>query len=215
MLMDQVEIDFLKESNAIEGEFSQEAQDDAMGAWEYAKENRHDLDLNKILKIHHILMRRLNSKIAGKWRVNVAVTVGERYCPGKSKYFIRKEVQDWLDNCKVHTGLGAEEDIKRWHVAFEMIHPFIDGNGRTGRILMNLQRLNVNLPILVIKDAEKQNYHVWFKEKNEINPCARCGYPTKQKYCQVCYGSKCKACGRNSYGQDFCMYCWRGAVKRR
>lgn len=208
-MMDEKEVEFLKESNAIEGVYSQEALDDALGAWEYAKEHRHKLNLNVILKIHHLLMRRLNSKIAGSWRVNVAVRVGDRYCPAKSKYFIRKEVQDWLDNCR-HTGLGAEEDIKRWHVAFEEIHPFIDGNGRVGRILLNLQRLNVNLPVLVIKESERQNYYQWFKKEWTVFPCQKCGAPTKQKFCDSCYGSSCKACGRNSYGQDFCAYCWRG-----
>lgn len=212
--MELNEIEFLKESNYIEGEFSQEALDDAMAAWEYGKENRHKIDLNVILKIHHLLMRRLNSKIAGSWRVNIAVEVGGRYCPAKSKYFIRKEVQEWLDKCKDHTGLGAEEDIKRWHVAFENIHPFIDGNGRTGRILMNLQRLKVNLPILIIKNEEKQAYYDWFKEKYDVFPCIRCGAPTKQKFCEACYGSRCKACGRNSYGQEYCLYCWKGAKRR-
>lgn len=209
--MEQDEVDFLRESNAIEGVYSQEALEDAMGAWEYAKEHRRNLSLNVILKIHHFLMRRLNSKIAGKWRVNVAVTVGMRYCPGKSKYFIRKEVQEWIDKCEIHSGLGAEEDIKRWHVEFEKIHPFVDCNGRTGRILMNLQRLNVNLPVLVIKDSEKRYYYDWFKEEYDVFPCAKCGAPTKSKYCDSCFGSRCKACGRNSYGKDFCIYCYKRA----
>lgn len=206
--MEEREVEFLKESNAIEGEFSQEALEDAMSAWQYAKDNVQRIDLNKILKIHHLLMRRLNSDIAGSWRVNVAVRVGDRYCPAESKYFIRKKVQEWLDNCKAHTGLGAEEDIKRWHVAFEEIHPFIDGNGRVGRILMNIQRLIVNLPVLVIKDAEKQSYYQWFKKEWDIFPCQKCGAPTKNKFCPGCFGSSCKACGRNSYGKDFCAYCW-------
>jgi hypothetical protein len=155
-----------------------------------------------------MLMRRLNTKIAGKWRVNIAVTVGGRYCPSESKYFIRKKVQDWLDNCRNHTGLGAEEDIKRWHVDFEEIHPFIDGNGRTGRILMNLQRLNVNLPMLIIKEAERQAYYQWMKKEWTVFACKKCGAPTKNSFCDACYGSRCKACGRNSYGQDFCQWCW-------
>ncbi len=206
--MKRNEIDFLKESNTIEGEFSEEALEDAIGAWEFANKYRHEIDLNKILKIHHLIMRRLDTKIAGTWRVNIAVRVGERYCPAKSKYFVRKEVQNWLDNSKNHTGLGAEEDIKRWHVAFEEIHPFVDGNGRVGRILMNLQRLNVNLPILVIKDSEKKGYYSWFKKQWDVFPCEKCGASTKRKFCDGCYGSRCKACGKNSYGKDFCYYCW-------
>lgn len=212
--MEQNEIDFLKESNAIESEFSQEALEDAQAAWEYGKEHRSKIDLKVILRIHELLMRRLNSKIAGSWRVNIAVEVGNRYCSAKSKYFIKKEVQEWLDSC-IHTGLGTEEDIKRWHVKFENIHPFVDGNGRTGRILLNLQRLNVNLPILIIKDSEKQKYYDWFKEDYDIFACVKCGAPTKQKYCDSCYGSSCKSCGRISYGQEFCHRCWKGTRRRR
>lgn len=207
--MRKEEIEFLKESNAIEGEFSKKALEDAMGAWAFAKEMKHALDLRIILKIHRILMRRCNQTIAGKWRVNKSVSVGKDFLSAKSKYLIRKEVQDWLDECKTHTGLGAEEDIKRRHVKFEKIHPFIDGNGRIGRILMNAQRLNVNLPILIIKNSEKQDYYKWFEEKYDVFPCLKCGAPTKSQYCDACFGSRCKACGRNSYGKDFCYYCWR------
>lgn len=213
--MNQDEIDFLKESNLIESEPSDEAFNDACAAWEYAKQYKHELSLDVILKIHHTLMRRLNSKIAGKWRVNVAVTVGGKYISGESKYFIRKKVSDWLEVCKVPTGLGAEEDIKRWHIAFENIHPFIDGNGRVGRILLNLQRVAVGLPILVIHTGrEQQEYYQWFREKFEINPCKRCMAPTKSQFCDACYASTCKACGRRSYGQEYCAWCWKGTRKR-
>lgn len=203
------EIEFLRESNAIESEFTDAALEDAKAAWLYAKQHRHTLDLNVILKIHFLVMRRLNTKIAGKWR-NCAVTIGGRYCPQESKYFLRKRVQTWLDNC-TPTGLGAEEDIKRWHVAFEEIHPFTDGNGRTGRIIMNMQRLKVSLPILIIHVGEEQQaYYRWFLKEWDTFACKKCGAVTKQAFCDACYGSMCRACGRKSYGQDYCNWCWKG-----
>lgn len=52
---------------------------------------------------------------------------------------------------------------KRHHIRYEQIHPFIDGNGRTGRIFINWQRLKAGLPILVIKESEKAKYYSWFK----------------------------------------------------
>ena len=54
--------------------------------------------------------------------------------------------------------------IKDDHIAFEAIHPFIVGNGRIGRIIMNWQRDKVDkiLPILVIKESEKWDYYSWF-----------------------------------------------------
>ncbi len=56
--------------------------------------------------------------------------------------------------------------IKNSHIFFEKLHPFEDGNGRTGRILMNLQKLNEELPLLIIHEGEEQmEYYKWFKEK--------------------------------------------------
>ena len=58
--------------------------------------------------------------------------------------------------------------IKRWHIQFEHIHPFEDGNGRTGRILMNLQLRKRGLPIMVIHEGKEQSeYYKWFKESSE------------------------------------------------
>jgi len=48
------------------------------------------------------------------------------------------------------------------HINFEKIHPFIDGNGRIGRMLLNWQRVKLGLPVLVIKESEKQEYYKWF-----------------------------------------------------
>ena len=51
---------------------------------------------------------------------------------------------------------------------FVFIHPFEDGNGRVGRILMNLQMLKLKLPIMVIHEGrEQQSYYRWFREADE------------------------------------------------
>jgi len=49
------------------------------------------------------------------------------------------------------------------HIHFEKIHPFVDGNGRMGRILMNWQRVKVGLQPLIIWASERQAYYAWFK----------------------------------------------------
>ena len=57
-----------------------------------------------------------------------------------------------------------EETIEQDHIWFEKIHPFEDGNGRTGRILMNIQRLNAGLPLLIIHEGKEQmEYYKWFQ----------------------------------------------------
>ena len=155
------EIEFLKESNAIEREYSEEALEDSIEAWEYAKVILPIgiiIDVKYILTIHKFLMKRLDSRIAGKIR-QVPVYIG-----GKRKDNSRPEIDLELINlCKWEANSWGA--IKKWHLRFEDIHPFEDGNGRTGRILMNIQRLKLGLPILIIHEGKEQmEYYKWFKE---------------------------------------------------
>ncbi len=158
-------IEFLKESNAIEGEYSEEALKDSKEAWEYAKvfiPFGRKIDIQYIKTIHKFLMKRLNSKIAGKIR-KCDVWIGRR------KGYNPEEIEDELKmlcNQGIYPDL-SEDLIKRWHIQFEKIHPFEDGNGRTGRIIMNIQRLKIGLPLLIIHEGkEQQEYYKWFLEIN-------------------------------------------------
>jgi Fic family protein len=153
---------FLKLSNAIEREYSVEALEDAKSAWDYAYENRDAVTFDVIRSIHGLLMRRLSAVIAGNIR-NVDVFVGS--------FSVAKKMPDchllraMLDElCKYPP--ETEDEIRAWHVAFEKVHPFEDGNGRVGRILMNAQRVNANLPLLIIpaEGAELNEYYGWFDD---------------------------------------------------
>ena len=56
------------------------------------------------------------------------------------------------------------EKIALFHLDFETIHPFNDGNGRIGRILINFQLLRLNLPPIIIRNKEKKLYYSAFSE---------------------------------------------------
>ncbi len=157
--------EFLKESNAIEGEYSKKAFEDAKQSWIMACLNSKDIKgkdgISYILGIHRRLMKRLNPRIAGKIR-KCDVWVGNRKCLDPKE--IRLSLQDWClpPTCPEDED---EETIRQDHIHFEKIHPFEDGNGRTGRILMNIQRLKFELPLLIIHEGEEQQeYYKWFKE---------------------------------------------------
>lgn len=51
---------------------------------------------------------------------------------------------------------------KEAHVAFERIHPFIDGNGRTGRMLMWIMEDKLGQKATMIKKSEVEDYYAWF-----------------------------------------------------
>ncbi|MCK9369513.1 Fic family protein [Candidatus Dojkabacteria bacterium] len=151
--------EFLTESNEIESEFSKEALEDAHKAWDYLVSECCTLPLPMILETHRILMHRLNEPIAGRLR-DENVRVGRRVCPDC------KEVPDLLDEWVRKWCYGkadTEEKIKQAHIEFEMVHPFRDGNGRVGRLLLNFMRVKVGLPLLIIHTGKEQlGYYSWF-----------------------------------------------------
>ena len=64
--------------------------------------------------------------------------------------------------------LASEEHIvtklARFHIEFEGIHPFIDGNGRTGRLLVNLELMKAGYPPIYIKFTDRIAYYNAFDE---------------------------------------------------
>ena len=57
--------------------------------------------------------------------------------------------------------------IAKYHIEFEKIHPFEDGNGRTGRLLLNYELLKNNLPTVVISKEDRVKYFE-FLRNNDI-----------------------------------------------
>jgi len=164
-MLNKKTIKFLQESNYIEREYSDEALEDAKKAWKYAIKNKSFININYILEIHKLLMQKLRPDIAGKFR-NCDVWIG-----GKRKSFISEslfiaELRDVLSTINVPNFIPKQEEefTKHCHVMFEEIHPFEDGNGRVGRILWQIQRLNLKLPIKIIHEGKEQvEYYKWFK----------------------------------------------------
>lgn len=151
--------DFLRESNAIEGVFGDEALDDSLKAWKFI-EAKSRIAVKDVLELHRILMIRqpLEEKYKGHLR-DIDVYVGR--WKAMRPNLLRSVLGDW---CARASDYREKRDDKKMHVLYEKIHPFVDGNGRTGRILMNWMRLRQHKPILIIKEAKKQEYYEWFRE---------------------------------------------------
>ena len=147
---------WIRESNLIEGVDDPAEDAQCLVAWTTFLKK--PLDLHTIKWLHRKVMKHLRPDIAGKWRC-CNVRVGFHIAPD-----FRQVPRLMLEWGLQHGGAATEDAIKAAHVAFETVHPFEDGNGRTGRMIMNWQRVKAGLEPLCIKASERQDYYRWFHD---------------------------------------------------
>lgn len=147
----------LHESNLIEG-FDDPAVDEAsFHAWVWLRKQKvmtHDIiqELNKRLTAHQ---PELDDMWRGAYRSRsrIRVMIGGR--PGMKPAHIGRAMDNWLEQF-------PSTDPIQSHIDFEHIHPFIDGNGRTGRMLMWWSQKNKGQSPTLVTKAGVADYYSWF-----------------------------------------------------
>jgi Fic family protein len=130
-----------------------------------------NLSVRLILSLHKILLSGIDDKIAGRFRSGKEwVRVGNHL--GANPKFVHTLLQNLVDEYNRNKSRHFLDNIARFHAEFETIHPFVDGNGRIGRVLINLQMMNLGLPPIIIQNKSKHTeYYPLFSN-----------YPTTMKF---------------------------------
>lgn len=130
------------------------------------KSKEKDLDEDMILFLHQMLITNIKDEIAGRFRQKGEyVRVGTYIAPAPEH--IQRLIEQNLIEYNSNTDGYFVDKIARFHLEFEHTHPFIDGNGRMGRIIINYQLERLGFPTIIIRDKEKQNYYKSFHEYDD------------------------------------------------
>lgn len=128
-------------------------------AFESLLERRADpIGLSAVLDLHATVFRGIKPDV-GQWRrMNVRIA-GARHVPPRMEKVVAL-MSDWEESYTKHDMEGAEVfPLGAWmHFEFESIHPFSDGNGRVGRLLLNLHFLKHNWPPVHILPPDRSRY---------------------------------------------------------
>lgn len=110
----------------------------------------------------HSLVLAAHKEDRGQWR-RVPVRIAGAVTTPVQPYQIEPMVGALLaDMGTIYRKLHIVEQVALFHLRFESIHPFIDGNGRTGRLLMNLQLIQAGYPPINVKFADRRRYYEAF-----------------------------------------------------
>lgn len=127
------------------------------------KATHHELNLDKILFLHKILLSNIQDEAAGRFRKKDEwVRVGSHIAMDPQK--ILPALHQTL--AKYHASIDKNmiERIARLHLQFEHIHPFLDGNGRIGRVINNYLLLREGFVPINIKFIDRKLYYNAFQQ---------------------------------------------------
>lgn len=116
----------------------------------------------RIIKDIHSLLLADKREDRGVYRRVPVRIMGARHEPVQP-YLIAPKMEQLLQDFANSTEHIVTK-LARFHIEFEGIHPFIDGNGRTGRLLVNLELMKAGYPPIDIKFTDRLKYYDAFDE---------------------------------------------------
>lgn len=112
-----------------------------------------------IKQLHSLVLRNIDADNAGKYRSINVLIAGAEHTPSDS-ILVPEQMQSMMDwYQKEAPKLHPVERAARLHSELVKIHPFVDGNGRTARLIMNLSLMQSGFPAVLIKVEQRLAYY--------------------------------------------------------
>lgn len=134
------------------------------GVMEYIRtKSQADVSIAMILLLHKMLMGNIDESIAGRFRKKGEYVSIGTFIASAPEHIDQRLEEILIEYSSDHTTYFVDK-ISKFHLDFETTHPFNDGNGRIGRIIINYQLYKQGFPGVIIRDKEKQVYYHAFEE---------------------------------------------------
>ena len=132
----------------------------------YSKENNNSKEIEEktLFDWHNQMFSETKSDIAGKYR-EYLVRVGDYVAPDWQD--VHKLMKSLFKFIAQSASMNPVERSARAHYQIEKIHPFCDGNGRIGRLLMNHMLWHAEYPMLIIEYKKRKSYYRAFKKDED------------------------------------------------
>lgn len=119
------------------------------------------ITIHTIKNTHHLLLQEIIDN-AGAFKTHQNIILGADFTPTEP-YLVQSELKNWCDTLEYRLDISdtIEEKIEvimEQHLRFERIHPFSDGNGRTGRALIVHSCLQQGIAPIIINKEDRQEY---------------------------------------------------------
>ncbi|NKC12082.1 MAG: hypothetical protein GKR94_07725 [Gammaproteobacteria bacterium] len=131
-----------------------------------------------IRELHHLVLKGVDDENAGAYRtVTVEISGSDYRPPGPESVFAQmSEFAEWLKSASVvpeltsFTTAAGLLNAAVAHTWFVTIHPFIDGNGRVARLLMNLILMRYGYPIAIVSKEDRLRYYDALEASQSSDP---------------------------------------------
>ena len=130
----------------------------AKEVFEWLLKEKPEITHEVIVQIHAGILEKIDHR-TGDYRTRGVRVIGAEFLPSPGKYvqtdmeILLKWYRKWKK--KLHPLVLSA----LFHEKFERIHPFYDGNGRTGRMLSNLILIRERFPLLIIEEKKRKHYY--------------------------------------------------------